>query len=239
VARLHPRLAAGVGVLSVFLLLGGLGAAAAIADDGDSGSHRDSTSDRDGTYSRGGSEGDGSGVDGGTGEIRGGDFGERDSFESPRVRVGSGRGDTQELLPGGSGAGGRSDAGERFGSGHSGSSRSGFDPPRVTVGNGRSPGILSDDPEPRWRAPAPEAAPPPPPPPPPPVVAPPPPSLVKKLVSPPATPKLTGARSGLAPDALFGLAGLVLIPAAGAYLGYRQAKGARAATETLGPSGNP
>ena len=26
--------------------------------------------------------------------------------------------------------------------------------PRVTVGNGRSPGILSDDPEPRWQAPA-------------------------------------------------------------------------------------
>ncbi|HEX2285074.1 MAG TPA: hypothetical protein VHI10_09670 [Mycobacterium sp.] len=108
----------------------------------------------------------------------------------------------------------------------------------MTVGNGRSPGIQSDDPEPRWRAPAggPAPAPPPPPPPPPMVDPPQQPSLVKKLVSPPPTPRLTGARSGLAAGSLFGLAGLVLIPAAGAYLGYRQAKGARAAAETLGPS---
>jgi hypothetical protein len=240
VARLNPRLAAGVGVLSVFLLLGGPGAAAAIADDGDSGSQRGSSSDRDDRYERDGWDGDdrdGGGDDSNGGIRRGDDNAERDSNDGPRVRLGSGRGDTQELMPGGSGSGG-SGSSDRSGSDHPGTPKTGFERPRVTVGNGRSPGIQSDDPEPRWRAPAPDSAPAPPPPPPPPVVAPPPrPSFVNKLVSPPATPQLTGARSGLAPGSLFGLAGLVLIPAAGAYLGYRQAKGAHAAAESLGPSG--
>jgi hypothetical protein len=103
----------------------------------------------------------------------------------------------------------------------------------VTVGNGRSPGILSgDDREPRWDNPAPDPAPAPPPPPPPP--APVAPSLIDRIATPPSLPK----QLGVAPasdwsDPLWGIAGLLLIPAAGAALGYRQARAAHAA-ERLG-----
>jgi hypothetical protein len=109
-----------------------------------------------------------------------------------------------------------------------------FTPPRVTLGNGRTPGIRRGESEPRWQAPVPQpspAAPPAPaaPPPPPPAPAPPP-LWVNRL---PAAPSLT-QQSGVAAEAnwsdpLWGLTGLLLIPAAGAVLGYRQARAAHAA----------
>jgi hypothetical protein len=240
VARLNPRLAAGVGVVSAFLLIGGPGVASAIADDGESGSNKGSSSERDDAYGRGDSEGDdrdggGNASNGGT--SRGDSNAKRDSNDSPRVRVGSGRADTQQLMPsdssdvgGGSGSTGGSTAGERSSSDHPGSPAAGFERPRVTVGNGRSPGIQRDDPEPRWQAPAPQPAPapePPPPPPPPPAPAP---SWVDRIYTPPAMPKQLGvAPSAKQSDPLWGIAGLLLIPAAGAALGYRQARAAQAA----------
>jgi hypothetical protein len=245
VARLNPRLAAGVGVVTAYLLIGGPGMAAALADEGESGSDRGSSSERDDGYGRGDSKSD-ERDDGGNasngGSSRGDNNAKRDSNDSPRVRVGSGREDTQQLMPsdssdvgGGSGSTGGSTAGEGSSSDHPGSPAAGFERPRVTVGNGRSPGIQIDDPEPRWRGdfapePAPAPAPPPPPPPPPPPA----PSWVDRIYTPPAIPKQLGvAPSARQSDPLWGIAGLLLIPAAGAALGYRQAKAAQAA-ERLG-----
>jgi hypothetical protein len=103
--------------------------------------------------------------------------------------------------------------------------------PKVTFGDGRSPGIQTRDPGPRWDWSAPKPAPPPPPPPQvitvplnPPAVspAPPHPGVVEQLVVSPT--------AGIA-DPLWGVAGLLLIPAAGAILGYRQARSAHAAAE--------
>jgi hypothetical protein len=220
VARLNPRLAAGVGVLSVFLLLGGSGAGAAIADPGGSHSGRGGSSELD--------DGTGTGEsvdrDSGTSDIRRGFDDGVVSGERPQVRVGSGRDDTQQRLPSD-----RAVSGGGFGPDHSGTSDGGFKPPRVTVGNGRSPGIQSDDdPAPRWRAPAPEPAPAPPPPPPP--VAPAVPSWADRISTPPPVPQqLSIAPAADWSDPLWGIAGLLLIPAAGAALGYRQARAAHAA----------
>jgi hypothetical protein len=230
VARMNPRLTAGVGVVSAFLLLGGPSVPAALADPGDSHSDRDSTSGRDGGYGRGGSDGDdGAGRrSAGSFETRPGDEpATRDIVESPRVRVGSGREDTQQLVPSV-----EPPLRGRSGSDHPGAPKAGFDRPRVTVGNGRSPGIQSGKPEPRWQAPAPEPAPAPPPPPPPP--PPPAPKWVERIYTPPVISK----QLGVAPASdwsgpLWGIAGLLLIPAAGAVLGYRQARAAQFA-ERLG-----
>jgi hypothetical protein len=126
-------------------------------------------------------------------------------------------------------SGGRSGSSGGSGSDHPGAPGADFNPPRVTVGNGRSPGIQSDDPEPRWRTPAAEPASPPPPPPPPPAPAPPP-SWADRIYSPPpVTQKLGVTPASELTDPLWGIAGLLLIPAAGAVLGYRQARAAQAA----------
>jgi hypothetical protein len=100
------------------------------------------------------------------------------------------------------------------------------EPPRVVFGNGRSPGIQPPTSEPpRWSYVVPEIAPAPPPPP--------------AIAIPPAPsdrvhPQRLVPQLGIAPsldwtDPLWGLAGLIVIPAAGAVLGYRQAKAAREA----------
>jgi hypothetical protein len=105
--------------------------------------------------------------------------------------------------------------------------------PRVTIGNGRSPGILSgrhDAPTPKAVAPdaAPVEAPP--------AVAPqPPPSFqldeapAELVVASLWEAAVPGWPSGL----LFGIAGLILAPMAGAWLGYRQAKASRAAAKLV------
>jgi hypothetical protein len=105
-----------------------------------------------------------------------------------------------------------------------------FQRPKVTVGDGRAPGVQDTDPEPRWRGGGAEPAPPPPPPatavvdiaPAPRADRTPKPPIIRQLIVAPA--------AGVS-DPLFGLAGLLLIPVAGAILGYRQARGAHAAAD--------
>jgi hypothetical protein len=222
VARSNPRLAAGVGVVSAFLLLGGPGLAVAIADpDGSGGSDGGNSSVRDWGESRRGPGGGADNRDGDSGSRGGNDSRAPDSGNEPWTRVGSGRGDVQELSPGD-----RSGPNDAWGSDQSGAPSPKFEPPKVTVGNGRSPGVRDNDREPRWRIPAPEPAPPPPPPAPP---APAPsPSWVDRVYTPPTLRKQLGVTpASKVTDPLWGVAGLLLIPAAGAVLGYRQARAAQ------------
>ncbi|MBY0286169.1 MAG: hypothetical protein K2X52_03340 [Mycobacteriaceae bacterium] len=249
-ARLSPRLTACAGAIAAFLLLGG-SATVAVADPGGPPSDRDNSADR------GNGVGNGRGASDRGYEDRG-DAGdgtaEKGGVESPGARFGSGRtdaADVAELAPSmaaGSGADGAESRSAEGGAsvfggigagrtpGGSGMDRAGvpsarFDPPRVTFGNGRTPGAAKRDSEPQWRAPVAEPAPAAPPPPPPTAPAPAPaPSWVGRL---PAAPVLTQQTGEPRPvdwsDPLWGVAGLLLIPAAGAVLGYRQARAAHAA----------
>jgi hypothetical protein len=197
---------------------------------------------------------------------RGSDEGSRtatpDIAESPTSRVGSGRDDVAAVTPStaSGSSGSRSNGAGSTGSGSTGpgsnaigsiepgatgpsmsddpgAANAGSNSPPVTVGNGRSPGIPSDDPEPRWSAPtflpssvAPLPSPPLPPP------APPSTSWVERFSTPPVVTQQLGVASATEWSyALWGIAGLLLIPAAGAALGYRQARAAHSA-ERLGVS---
>jgi hypothetical protein len=97
--------------------------------------------------------------------------------------------------------------------------------PKVTFGDGRTPGVQAPDTEPRWRWSAPEPAPPPPPE----VITVPlnPPTNSPVREQPGVVQRLVAPTAGMA-DPLWGVAGLLLIPAAGAILGYRQARAAEA-----------
>ena len=208
-APANLRVAAGIGIVAAFLLAAGPSAAVAIADPGGSQSGRSDNRDRSG--SRDGSDWSDDNV---TSSIRGDQKSSTD--DAPRTRVGSGR-DV-----------GTSD--ERSGSDYSPDPTGAFKPPKVTFGDGRTPGVQDTAPEPRWRGGAAEPAPPPPPPatavvdiaPAPRAVRTPKPPIIRQLIVAPA--------AGVS-DPLFGLAGLLLIPVAGAILGYRQARGAHAAAE--------
>jgi len=209
VAKANLRVAAGIGIFAAFLLAGGPSAAVAIADPG--GSHSGRSDDRDRSDSRGGSDWSDNNVTNGT---RGDQKSSTDG--APRTRVGSGR-DV-----------GTSD--ERSAPDYSPDRPgSAFKPPKVTVGDGRTPGVQDTAPEPRWRGGAAEPAPPPPPPA----------TEVVDLAPPradrvpkgPIIRQLIVAPAAGVSDPLFGLAGLLLIPVAGAILGYRQARGAHAAAE--------
>jgi hypothetical protein len=217
VARTNLRLAAGAGVVATFLLVGGPVAATAIADPNGSGSHSDRsdtdgpTGSRDGggDYSQGGTDSD-------------------DGFDRPTTRVGSGR------EPGDAPSIDRSDSNAGSGPDQTAGTPGSIEPPKVTFGNGRTPGVQHDDREPRWRGGAPAAEPPPPPPPP--VYTAPAPSLVERLTAPPRMPQqLQVAPAASWTEPLFGLAGLLLIPATGAVLGYRQARGAQDAEKLRRP----
>jgi hypothetical protein len=209
VAPANLRLAAGVGIVAAFMLAGGPSAAVAIADP--SGSHSGRSGNRDGSGSRGGSDWSDDNV---TNGIRSSQ--KSSTADAPRTRVGSGR-DV-----------GTSD--ERSGPDFSPDPSGAFQRPKVTVGDGRTPGVQDTDPEPRWRGGGAEPAPPPPPPatavvdiaPAPRVDRTPKPPIIRQLIVAPA--------AGVS-DPLFGLAGLLLIPVAGAILGYRQARGAHAAAD--------
>ena len=106
--------------------------------------------------------------------------------------------------------------------------------PRVVVGNGRSPGLQDADPEPVRENPVAEVEPAVPmaievtiapvPPPLPPVDRIQPPRLVVE--------EMGRATADTTADPLFGLAGLILIPAVGAALGYRQARAAQSVRES-------
>jgi len=212
VARSSFRLAAGVGVVAACLVVGGPSIAVATAGPDGNQSGRSDSGKRSDSDSRGGAR-DGSDysddkISSGAGEATDG---------RPSTRVGSGR------------DAGTSD--QRPSSDFSPVQPGQVNPPKVTFGDGRSPGVQAPDREPRWGWSAPEPAPPPPPPPQvitvplnPPTVSPvrEHPGVVQQLVVAPT--------SGLG-DPLWGVAGLLLIPAAGAILGYRQARGAHAAAE--------
>jgi hypothetical protein len=216
VVRPGSRFAACAGAAVAVLLIGAPGAAVSVADPGGSGAH-----------SKGPGGGDQRGGGGHNGRRHTADKRPDSGANDPRTIVGSGRGDT-------GGPAAREPA-----PGHrSGSTARPAAPapraPRVRFGNGRTPQH------------APPASPPPQgdvpvvvpvPAPPPEVVAPPPGrTSVGGHLSPSAVLQLQGARSGLMTDPLFGLAGLVLLPAAGAVLGYRQAKAAQAARALGRPS---
>jgi hypothetical protein len=258
VARSNPRLAAGVGIVSLFLLLGGPAAAVVSADPGGGHSDRGNSSNKNGNgHGRGNSQtGGAKGDDNGgrptnTGKASGGgDHSDskadlNDNVATPKARVGSGRDDQQPLSPsrdvapdnsraglapdqngGAPGATGPADIAGRVGPGVTGGA---FQPPRVTFGNGRTPGVDIDDASPDFDSPtsrsAPDIAPPPPPSP-----APAPPSSwVDRIATSPAPTRQLGvAPASDLSDPLWGVAGLLLIPAAGAVLGYRQARAAQA-----------
>jgi hypothetical protein len=201
VGQANLRVAAGIGIAAAFLLAGGPSAAVAIADPGGSHSGRSDNNDR--SVSRGGSDWSDDNV---TSGIRG------SQRYSPPTRVGSGR------------ESGTSD--ERPSSDYSPDPPGAFKPPKVTFGDGRTPGVQATDPEPRWRGGGGEPAPPPPPAtavvdiaPPPTTNRTPKPPVIRQLMVAPAA-ELTGP--------MWGVAGLLLIPAAGAILGYRQARAAEA-----------
>jgi hypothetical protein len=210
VAQANLRVAAGIGIVAAFLLAGGPSAAVAIADPG--GSHSGHSDKHDRSDSRGGSDWSGD-------NVTSGNRGSQKSIieDSPRTRVGSGR------------ESGTSDA--RPGSDYSPAPSGAFKPPKVTFGDGRTPGVQDSDPGPRWRGGAAEPAPPPPPPPATAVVDIAPPPSTNRGPKPPVIRQLIVAPAAGVSDPLFGLAGLLLIPVAGAILGYRQARGAHAAAE--------
>jgi hypothetical protein len=102
--------------------------------------------------------------------------------------------------------------------------------PRVTFGNGRTPGVLKTAPgdRPNVVSPAPVPAAPAPPPP-----APESPSAALMAIEPQSQEFIDRIWAPLRPTfgsgLLFGLAGLVLMPLSGVWLGYRQARAAKAA----------
>jgi hypothetical protein len=205
VAQPSLRLAAGVGVVAACLLAGGPSAAVAIAypNDGHSGRSDNNRSGSGGGSSRSGSDYSDTIRSGGSTDSR------------PSSRVGSGReSGTSDERP-------SSD----FSPGPQGQGRS----PKVTFGDGRAPGVQDHDSGPRWGWNAPAA---PPPPPPPQVITVPlnPPTVSPVNTHPGVVQQLVAPTAGVA-DPLWGVAGLLLIPAAGAVLGYRQARGAHAAAE--------
>jgi hypothetical protein len=221
VAQVNLRLAAGVGVVATCLLVGGPTAAVAIADPGGRGSHSGRGDNGDYNNNRGPSSNSRSGSGGGSdwSDDNSNGNGSRSSNsvsgQRPSTRVGSGR------------ESGTSD--ERPGSDYSPTAPQ-VKVPKVTFGDGRTPGVQDDEPEPRWGWRAPEPAPPPPPPQ---VITVPlnPPTVNPVRTHPGVVKQLVVAPTAGLADPLWGVAGLLLIPAAGAILGYRQARGAHAAAE--------
>jgi hypothetical protein len=202
VAQPNLRLAAGVGVVAACLLVAGPSAAVALADPSGGHSGRSDNSKR--------------GSDSGSDYSDTINSGANSNNEGrPTSRVGSGReSGTSEERPS-----------NDYSPGPSGQSRS----PKVTFGDGRTPGIQDHDSGPRWGWNGPQPAPPPPPPQ---VITVPlnPPTVSPVNTHPGVVQQLVAPTAGVA-DPLWGVAGLLLIPAAGAILGYRQARGAHAAAE--------
>lgn len=247
------RLAAGVGVVAAVMVVAGPTAAVAIADP--SGSHSNDSDHGDRADVRGGWKHGNGDRDGG--DRNGGHGGDRDSSGGSRKPSTSGSDATQRSTSGSSrsdtgsnattqapqtsartsqtATAGEAPEPQTPADGSGSDTLSGADlagppsaervQPRVIVGNGRSPGIQKpDSAPPRVTFVAPQIAPPPPP-----VVPPATPAPTSTEVSHPQrfVPQFATAPSTKWSDPLWGLAGLVLIPAAGAVLGYRQARAAR------------
>jgi hypothetical protein len=106
--------------------------------------------------------------------------------------------------------------------------------PRVTFGNGRPPIVRHRDVDPPSGLPVtPEVAPPTPPERV--VIDLPQPPQIEGVAPPRVVPKVGVAQTSSSSDPMFGLAGLLLIPAVGAALGYRQARGAQDAARSGRP----
>ncbi|OBB35025.1 hypothetical protein [Mycobacterium sp. 852002-51961_SCH5331710] len=295
---MNPRLAAGAGVVSVFFLLSGSGAAVAYAHPGDSrGSDRGHSSDRGGSHGRGSNNGkhDNDRRDGNRpgGSKQGGGLNRPGA--APESRVGSGREDLKttsgnrlSVAPGPETAGraasspqpaarvastpqpeARVAAGPESanrsavagvapvveapvgiasvagpvaagGSGAAGALAPAFEPPQVTFGNGRTPQSRGPAPEAGGESPAVPApavpAPALPAPMPPESLPPLAPTPLSRDTAPPAVVRQFVVAPGAGTtDPLWGIAGLLVIPVAGAALGYRQARAAQAA-ERIGRS---
>src|SRR5262245_2900386 len=221
VAQVSHRLAAGVGVVAACLLVGGPTATVAIADPGGHGSHSGRGNNGNDDNNRGPSSNSRSGSGGGSdwsddnSNGNGSRSSNSGSGQRPSTRVGSGR------------ESGTSD--ERPSSDYSPTAPQ-VKQPKVTFGDGRTPGVQDDESEPRWGWRAPEPAPPPPPPQ---VITVPlnPPTVNPVRTHPGVVEQLVVAPTAGLAEPLWGVAGLLLIPAAGAILGYRQARGAHAAAE--------
>jgi hypothetical protein len=126
---------------------------------------------------------------------------------------------------------GAADVPDRSGSSGADVPKARFSPPSLTLGNGSAPAIRPGESEPRLQTPLP----PPLPAEPPPLSAPlfrapaPPPVFVIPVPSAPVLTQQLGVPEDADwSDPLWGLTGLLLIPAAGAILGYRQARAAQA-----------
>lgn len=212
--------AAGAGVVAAVLLLGGAAVPVAGADPGHS---------RDGSDSQRGGDSRGGGPDRTPGK-------DRSDVTHPRTSAGTGSTGGATTAP-------RTSISAQTSDGGGGSAAADTPPvvtaPTATVGNGRTPGDLTEPDAgpslPAPRGPADTVEP----------VAPPP------AVSPalPAPAQLGEARpwqrtvaslwaTAAAPSrpggVLFGLAGLLLAPLAGAWLGYRQARASKAAAQVIG-----
>ena len=200
-AQANLRRAAGVGVVAAFLLVGGPSVAMAIADAG--GSHSG--------HSGSGKSSDSSGRTSNNITTRSAlKPTTSTTSDAPRTTVTSGS------------AAGTSN--QRPGSDYSPAPSGSFNAPKVTFGDGRTPDVQESE-APRTPFVAPEPAPPPPPP-----VTAPTRSWVHGVLVPPVVPQELGVRQAAdLTDPLWGIAGLLLIPAAGAILGYRQARAAQAA----------
>lgn len=251
------RLSAGVGVVAAVVMLSGPTAAVSIADPGGShGSHsgRDRAdsrggvnpgfnpggSDRDSTRRVGrGSDDDDDGWSGG--QSGGGQKSTSDNRTAQRSTSSpTTSGSTASLAPQATSRGQQAAAQapapdpQTPGAGPGSDTLSGTDvsgqpdpqpvQPRVVVGDGRSPGVQEPTPDaPRVTFAVPEVAAPPAEP----LVVPPPPTATDHPRPQRYVPQFAESPSRNWSDPLWGLAGLVLIPAAGAVLGYRQAKAAR------------
>jgi hypothetical protein len=236
VARSTIRFVAGVGAAAASLLIVGPVSATAVADEGGSGSH--SSRDDRGLWNRGGKDDHRGRSNLPEVELGGPDL------DGPAMRVGAGRTGQEGLRapenltiaersaaePPVQESGPFTRSGSDLGRAPTASIRS----PRVVVGNGRPPVVRHREEQPQRELPAfaPEVAP----------AAPervvvdvPPPPPVDRGQPPRLVPKLGVAESTSSTDPLFGLAGLVLIPAVGAALGYRQARAAHGAARSGRP----
>lgn len=286
---MKPRLAAGAGVVSVFLLLSGSGAVVAYAHPGDSrGSDRGHSSDRGGSHGRGSINGKHDNDRGNGSRPNGSKQGGALSrpAAAPESRVGSGREDLNttsgnrsaaapspetagrvapspqtaarvasapepeaRVTAGPESANRSAVAGEEpvveapvgtasagpvaAGGSAAGALAPAFEPPQATFGNGRTSQSRGPAPEAGGESPAlappvsspgqsasmpPESLPP---------LAP---TPLSRDTTPPAVVRQFVVAPGAGTtDPLWGIAGLLLIPVAGAALGYRQAKAAQAA----------
>jgi hypothetical protein len=212
VARANRRRSAGVAAAAACLLLG-LSAAEAIADPGGGHSWHSSNGNGDskgnGNASRGGSD-------------------SRQATVKASDTVSAGSRPPSKF---GSGAG---TSAQHDAANHSPRPPQ-FKPPKVTFGDGRTPGAQGNDVWHGWPGgPVPPPAPLPPP------------QVVTVALNPPTVTSMSQRRglvgqlvaepTGVSADPLWPVAGLLLIPAAGAILGYRQARAAQAAARLAGHS---